>query len=68
MFFCVFQYVIDGLEAKGHETQKRPYGRYNVWPAITAIYSKCVPSVLGQSEACIEAVADWRKGGIPDGF
>ena len=61
--------MIDGLKAKGHDTKSQPFDRFQVLPGVVeAIHSKCVPSILGQSKACMEAVADWRKGGIPDGF
>ena len=67
MVFYILQYVIDGLKAKGHDTFGLPL-EVMIPGNVEAIYSKCVPSILGQATPCMESVADWRAGGIPDGF
>ena len=59
------QYVLKGLEEKGHEVELRP----GYMAVVTSVHNTC-PALPagGRGLNCVYAVSDGRKGGSPDGY
>ena len=71
-FFVAFQRILAGLKSKGHITS--PVDVPPGMSFVNAIRSNCTASpAVGIRQAlsapnCVQAVADGRAGGLPDGF